>query len=460
MATAVEHPLARYRHKRDFSRTTEPNGEDAANSSSHAFVVQKHAASRLHYDFRLEMNGVLVSWALPKGPSFDPTDKRIAVHVEDHPLGYGSFEGVIPPKQYGAGSVIVWDHGIWEPQGDPVRSLAAGKVLFKLHGQKLAGSWELVRIAKPGDKQDLWILFKKRDAFARPKSEYDVLRSLPDSVISRPLARVASSQRGEPRAATSDAVAGAVKGPMPERLAPQLATLSAGIPAFGRWTYEIKLDGYRLMARIEGDRVKLITRGGHDWAVKMPELVEAIKKLGLRSAWLDGEIVVMGANGLPSFNGLQRAFDRKSGTEVIEYFLFDVPYLDGYDLRGVELADRRALLRELVELRAMDRIRFSADFQGEPGAILQSACQMGLEGVIAKRENSLYTSTRSDAWLKLKCKLRQEFVICGYTDRSDGSPEIGSLLLGVYSDSGQLESVGSTTTCSTPPGRGSSTVRT
>ena len=200
MATAVEHPLARYRHKRDFSRTTEPNGEDAANSSSHAFVVQKHAASRLHYDFRLEMNGVLVSWALPKGPSFDPTDKRIAVHVEDHPLGYGSFEGVIPPKQYGAGSVIVWDHGIWEPQGDPVRSLAAGKVLFKLHGQKLAGSWELVRIAKPGDKQDLWILFKKRDAFARPKSEYDVLRSLPDSVISRPLARVASSQRGEPRA--------------------------------------------------------------------------------------------------------------------------------------------------------------------------------------------------------------------------------------------------------------------
>ncbi len=443
MATAPEHPLAKYRAKRDFNRTTEPHGEDAAAPGGHTFVVQKHAASRLHYDFRLEMNGVLISWALPKGPSFDPTDKRIAVHVEDHPLGYASFEGVIPPKQYGAGSIIVWDHGTWEPLGDPARSLAAGKVLFKLHGQKLAGTWELVRIAKPGDKQDLWILFKKRDAFARPRGEYDVLRALPDSVIARPLAGAASGKRSEPRAATSNTLAGAVKGPLPERLGPQLATLSAGLPAYGRWIYEIKFDGYRLMARVNADRVKLITRGGHDWAAKMPDLVDAIRKLGLRSAWLDGEIVVTGANGLPSFNGLQKAFDAKSGTSAIQYFLFDIPYLDGQDLRGVELADRRALLKGLVESKAVDRIRFSADFQGAPGAILQSACKMGLEGVIAKREDSLYASTRSDAWLKLKCKLRQEFVVCGYTDRSDGSPEIGSLLLGVYSDTGPLESVGS-----------------
>lgn len=233
MATAAEHPLTTYRHKRDFSRTTEPRGEDAAASGGHSFVVQKHAASRLHYDFRLEINGVLVSWALPKGPSFDPSEKRIAVHVEDHPLSYGSFEGVIPPKQYGAGSVIVWDHGTWEPQGDPAKSLAGGKVLFKLYGQKLAGTWELVRIAKPGDKQDLWILFKKRDAFARPQSEYDVLRALPDSVISRPLAGVTSHQRSEPRATTAGAVAGAIKSSLPERLAPQLATLSTGIPASG-----------------------------------------------------------------------------------------------------------------------------------------------------------------------------------------------------------------------------------
>ena len=262
-------------------------------------------------------------------------------------------------------------------------------------------------------------------------------------MIARPLASVAGGQRGAPRAQPPGSVAGAIEAPLPERLPPQLATLSTGIPAFGRWIYEIKFDGYRLMARIDADRVKLITRGGHDWAAKMPDLVEAIRKLGLRSAWLDGEIVVRGANGLPSFNGLQKAFDGKSTTSVIEYFLFDVPYLEGYDLRGVELIERRALLRTLVEQKAVDRIRFSADFEGEPGAILQSACQMGLEGVIAKREDSRYASTRSDAWLKLKCKLRQEFVVCGYTDRSDGSVEIGSLLLGVYSDTGQLESVGS-----------------
>jgi bifunctional non-homologous end joining protein LigD len=443
MEHAPENPLAEYRRKRDFNRTPEPQGEDITAAGGHRFVVQKHAAGRLHYDFRLEMNGVLVSWALPKGPSFDPADKRIAVHVEDHPLSYASFEGVIPPKQYGAGSIIVWDHGTWEPHGDPAKALSAGKLLFKLHGQKLAGTWELVRIAKPGEKQDLWILFKKRDAFARLKGEYDVLRALPDSVISRPLDGAASGKRSKPRATTPGKVAGAIKAPLPDRLGPQLATLSAGIPAFGRWIYEIKFDGYRLMARVESGRVKLITRGGHDWAAKMPDLVEAIKNLGLPSAWLDGEIVVMGANGLPSFNGLQKAFDGKSGTSAIEYFLFDVPYLDGYDLRGVELTDRRALLKALVDRKALDRIRFSADFQGAPGAILQSVCQMGLEGVIAKREDSLYASTRSDAWLKLKCKLRQEFVVCGYTDRSDGSAEIGSLLLGVYSDTGQLESVGS-----------------
>lgn len=454
MATAGEHPLAAYRHKRDFSRSTEPHGDEPGSPAGHSFVVQKHAATRLHYDFRLEMGGVLVSWALPKGPSFDPSDKRIAVHVEDHPLSYGAFEGVIPPKQYGAGSVIVWDQGTWEPQGDPAWSLAAGKILFKLHGQKLAGMWELVRIAKPGDKQDLWILFKKRDAFARPKTEYDVLRALPDSVISRPLARVTndpSMKPGAPRPATADGMVGAIKSALPDRLAPQLATLAAGIPAFGRWIYEIKLDGYRLMARIEGDKVKLITRGGHDWAPKMPDLVEALRKLELRGAWLDGEIIVTDTNGLPSFNGLQKAFERRSANRAIDYFLFDVPYLDGYDLRGVELADRRELLKGLVERKGVDRIRFSADFQGEPGAILQSACQMGLEGIIAKRDDSLYESKRSDAWLKLKCKRRQEFVVCGFTDRSDGSPEIGSLMLGVYSDAEQLESVGSVGTGWTGP---------
>ncbi|MBA3591301.1 DNA polymerase ligase N-terminal domain-containing protein, partial [Methylibium sp.] len=189
----VTGPLAKYWQKRDFAQTAEPRGVHVATADNRSFVVQKHAASRLHYDFRLELGGVLVSWAVPKGPSFDPADKRIAVHVEDHPLSYGSFEGSIPAKQYGAGSVIVWDNGNWEPIGDPAEGLAKGKLLFKLHGQKLAGLWELVRIAKPGDKQELWILFKKRgDAFARPRAAYDVVTALPDSVIAKPLAVPAS----------------------------------------------------------------------------------------------------------------------------------------------------------------------------------------------------------------------------------------------------------------------------
>jgi bifunctional non-homologous end joining protein LigD len=446
MATAPDHPLGKYRQKRYFGRTPEPVGDMEDATEGRSFVVQKHAAGRLHYDFRLEIGGVLASWALPKGPSYDPVDKRIAVHVEDHPLAYGAFEGVIPPKQYGAGSMIVWDNGTWEPVGDPAAGLKAGKILFKLHGQKLAGTWELVRIAKPGEKQDLWILFKKRDSHARPKAEYDVLRALPDSVIARPLASAAN--RRDSAGQKSSKVAahqldGARKAAQPEKLPPQLATLSSGVPTFGRWVYEIKFDGYRIMCRIRNGLVQLITRGGHDWSAKMPVLVQELKTLDLRSAWLDGEIVVLGENGLPSFNGLQKAFDSKAVGATIDYFLFDVPYLDGYDLRGAALTERRALLQGMIERTTSSHLRFSAEFTGEPATILQSACRMGLEGLIAKREDSGYASARTDAWLKLKCRLRQEFVVCGYTDRSDGSPQIGSLLLGVYSDNGELASVGS-----------------
>jgi len=443
MASASNHPLSTYRRKRDFTQTTEPAGQEVVASEGRSFVVQKHAASRLHYDFRLEIGGVLMSWALPRGPSFDPADKRIAVHVEDHPLAYGGFEGVIPPKQYGAGSVIVWDNGTWEPVGDPAASLKAGKIVFKLHGHKLEGNWELVRIAKPGDKQDLWILFKKRDAFARPQADYDVLRALPDSVLSRPVP-VTSKRRSESATLPAlRALAGAVKLAQPQKLAPQLATVAAVLPSHGRWVYEIKFDGYRIMCRIHKGQVRLITRGGHDWSDKMPALVKELGALDIESAWLDGEIVVMGENGLPSFNALQKSFDGKARTGAIDYFLFDMPYLDGYDLRGVALIERRARLRNVLSRHAAGHLRFSADFEGEPAAVLQSACQMGLEGVIAKREDATYTSTRSDHWLKLKCRLRQEFVICGYTDRSDGSPQIGSLILGVHADDGQLVSVGS-----------------
>ena len=266
-------PLQRYKAKRNFKLSPEPNDVAAPNSDALRFVVQKHWASRLHYDFRLELDGVLLSWAVPRGPCFDPKEMRMAVHVEDHPVSYGSFEGTIPPRQYGAGTVIVWDHGTWEPAGDPRDGMAKGKLVFKLHGEKLAGLWELVRIAKPGDRQDPWMLFKKRDEWARPLADYDVIKALPDSVIAKPLGLVEQREpqhNGAANLVPAEAMAtaaalspadlpGAVKAPLPAALAPQLATLAKSVPTTGKWSYELKFDGYRLLVRIERGRARLYT---------------------------------------------------------------------------------------------------------------------------------------------------------------------------------------------------------
>ncbi|HET9977399.1 MAG TPA: DNA ligase D [Burkholderiaceae bacterium] len=424
-------PLARYWAKRDFALTTEPRGDVGASGAELAFVVQKHHASRLHYDFRLEWGGVMWSWAVPKGPSCDPKDMRMAIHVEDHPRSYNRFEGTIPRGQYGAGTVIVWDEGTWVPAVDPMQGLRDGKLVFALNGHKLVGLWELVRIAKPGDKQDAWLLFKKRDRYARPRSEYDVVSALPDSVIAKPLK--ATTGRAAPT--------GAVEAPLPATLAPQLASLASAAPTSGAWSWEIKLDGYRLMTRIDDGKVQLITRGGHDWSARMPALAKAVQSLGLKRAWLDGEIVVIGKDGTPEFNALQNAFDR-SRTDGIDYFLFDLPYFEGYDLRATPLVQRRQLLKQLLDEHPHEHLRFSADFDADAASILESARRMGLEGVIAKRKDAPYESRRTETWLKLKNKLRQEFVVAGYTDRSSGEAEIGSLLLGVHDAAGQLVYVG------------------
>jgi bifunctional non-homologous end joining protein LigD len=435
-ARPPQDPLARYWAKRNFAVTGEPRGDVASSGPELAFVVQKHHASRLHYDFRLELDGVMLSWAVPRGPSYDPKDMRMAVHVEDHPLSYNSFEGTIPPKQYGAGTVIVWDNGTWEPAVDPHQGLKDGKLVFTLHGHKLFGLWELVRIAKPGDKQEPWLLFKKRDKHAKPHSVYDVVSALPDSVIAKPLKAPPVSMDGNAAGPT-----GAVKAPMPATLSPQLASLASAAPTSNAWSWEIKLDGYRLMARVEDGQVRLITRGGHDWSSKMPALVKALQSLKLKSAWFDGEIVVMGKNGTPEFNALQNAFDR-SRTDSIEYFLFDLPYFESHDLRATPLVQRRQLLKQLLAEHPHEQLRFSADFDADAASILESARRMGLEGVIAKRKDSPYESRRTETWLKLKNKLRQEFVVAGYTDRSSGEAEIGSLLLAVHDDDGQLVYVG------------------
>ncbi|WP_053572294.1 DNA ligase D [Caballeronia cordobensis] len=429
-------PLTRYRKKRDFSITSEPPAstiETPVSERKLSFVVQKHWASRLHYDFRLELNGVLLSWAVPKGPCFDPSKKQMAVHVEDHPVSYAGFEGTIPPKQYGAGTVIVWDHGTWEPVGDADKGMEVGKLVFRLHGEKLAGLWELVRISKPGDKQDQWMLFKKRDEWARPLAEYDVIKALPDSVVANPLGPLEEREpktTGRPRAQESKLdLSAAVRAPLPAKLEPQLATLASALPGSGDWITETKLDGYRLLARIDKGRVKLLTRNGHDWTAKFPALIAAIKELSIASAWLDGEIVVL-KDGIPSFSALQNAIDGRNNQDIV-FFLFDLMYLDGEDFRKVPLWARRARLAAVLK-NAGEQLLFSQDFDAPPAQIFAAAAGLGLEGLVLKRRDAPYESGRTESWLKAKVRLRQELVICGMTGRGGKSGEVGSLLLGYY----------------------------
>ncbi|WP_076999597.1 DNA ligase D [Variovorax sp. KK3] len=443
--------LSRYNAKRDFTKTAEPAGTPVEGAAARedcglAFVIQKHWASRLHYDLRLELDGVMVSWAVPKGPSYDPAIKQMAIHVEDHPIDYNTFEGDIPKGEYGGGTVIVWDRGTWEPEGDPREGLVKGKLIFKLHGQKLAGRWELVRISKPGDKKkEQWLFLKKRgDAWARPSAAYDVIAELPDSVVSKTLGPIEERDpRGalvsKPRADAPDLGLGK-KALLPARLQPQLATLVSAVPS-GDWIVENKFDGYRLLARIDHGDVRLFTRNGHDWTRKLEPVAEAIAALGLDSAWLDGEIVALNEAGVPDFNRLQNAIDN-ARTGDIEMFVFDVPFLEGMDLRAVPLANRRATLRELFEQRDESIVRFSQSFDVLPGHLLDAACRMGMEGVMVKRADAPYASGRTETWLKLKCTHRQEFVVVGFTDRGGAPSEVGSLLLG-YHDGTQIRFAGS-----------------
>ncbi|MGY2492950.1 DNA polymerase ligase N-terminal domain-containing protein, partial [Cupriavidus sp. CP313] len=353
---------------RNFSVTSEPAGTRQRRKKAEQlrFVIQKHWARRLHYDFRLELDGVLLSWAVPKGPSYDPSEKRIAVHVEDHPLDYANFEGEIPAKQYGAGSVIVWDRGTWEPIGDPREGMAAGKLLFDLYGEKLAGRWGLVRIAKPGDRSEQWILFKKRDAWARPLVEFDVLAALPDSVIAKPLGALTQASQGSTEMASDTAITDAPLAPLPAKLGPQLANPAPALPTGTGWVIETKFDGYRILARIENARVALFTRNGHDWTRKLGSLAAEIEKLDISEGWLDGEIVVL-RDGVPDFNALQNAIDGHRNDAIV-FFGFDLPFWEGRDLRNVPLAQGRAKLAELVGVRS-ERVRFSEAFDAPPAQI-------------------------------------------------------------------------------------------
>lgn len=433
---ATSPPLSRYRKMRDFRGTPEPapSAENASVGPGHlGFVVQKHWASRLHYDFRLELNGALLSWAVPKGPCYDPKEKRMAVHVEDHPLEYATFEGTFPQKHYGAGIVIVWDRGTWEPVGDPRMAMVAGKLVFRLHGEKLAGLWELVRISKPEDKQDQWMLFKKRDEWAQALAKYDVIRALPDSVITKPLGLVEEREPKIVRPVRGSVVeidlTAALDAPLPAKLEPQRATLASSLPTGGDWIIESKLDGYRMLARVDKGRARLFTSGGQDWTKKLKSLAAQVEQLPVSSGWLDGEIVVL-KEGLPDFGVLQNAIDGGGNQEIV-YFLFDLPFFDGKDLTNVPLWSRRLLLSQLLK-NEVDRIRFSQDFDAPVAQIFEAAAGLGLEGLMLKRRDAKYESGRTQNWLKAKCRLRQELVICGFTARGGKDGEVGSLLLGYY----------------------------
>ncbi|RJG19217.1 DNA ligase D [Massilia cavernae] len=450
---ATSDPLNVYKAKRNFAITTEPAEGGQAAAGELTFVIQKHWASRLHYDFRLELDGTLKSWAVPKGPSYDTKDKRMAVHVEDHPVSYADFEGTIPEKQYGAGKVIIWDKGTWEPLGDPHEGYARGDLKFDLHGHKMHGRWVLVRMKGKGEKQEPWLLIKEKDGYARPAAEFSVVDEMPDSVkaLKSPALEKAKKARDAPvkaapaktaSAGRAKAPAGAVKAALPDTLSPELATLVDRPPSTPEdWVFEIKFDGYRLLARVEGKQVKLFTRNGHDWTDKLPVLHKALVAMKLPDGWYDGEIVVHDESGKPNFGMLQLAFDG-SDTAEIAYFIFDLPYCKGYDMRAVPLVERRALLQEVLGTKPPDMVRFSAKFGTDPSELIVAACKLGLEGVIGKRRDSRYVERRSPEWIKLKCAQRQEFVIGGYTDPQGSRPGIGSLLLGVYDKDGVLQYAG------------------
>ncbi len=423
-----------------------------------AYVIQKHAARNLHYDFRLELDGVLLSWAVPKGPSLDPEDKRLAMHVEDHPLEYGGFEGAIPAEQYGGGTVMLWDRGTWTPEGDPRAAYAKGHLKFDLDGTKLHGRWNLIRTGGSkysGNGKQAWLLIKEKDEHARSDGAAPIVLSAPDSVATgRGLDQIAKArnnvwqsklsvkanvkagalkpvQRATAKSVSSQP-AGARRAALPALISPALTTLVQRPPEGAQWLSEIKYDGYRMVARIERGRARLYSRNGKEWTAALSSIAEALAALPVKSAWIDGEVCALDAQGRTSFQALQNALATPGS--ALTYFAFDVVYRDNYDLRKVPLTERKAVLREIIG-KGKDLVRFGPEVSGAAAEFFQQACALGLEGIVCKRVDSSYgVGVRTRDWVKVKCTRRQEMVIGGYTEPQGARSGFGALLLGVYAE--------------------------
>jgi bifunctional non-homologous end joining protein LigD len=477
--------LDTYRKKRDFKKTAEPEGAATPKTGGRSFVIQKHAARRLHYDFRMEVDGALRSWAVTRGPSLLPGEKRLAVHVEDHPLEYGDFEGTIPKGEYGGGTVIVWDRGTWAPIGDAERGYRKGHLDFELTGEKLGGRWHLVRMAgKPREKRENWLLIKGDDDFARGTDEPDILEERPESVktgrvvadvesekpgwssktgriakapeeeqttkrsaakaSARPVRGVKAAAGSKAKAPAADAgdngasqaeaeaaapPTGGRKAAMPGFIEPQLATLRAEAPSGDRFIHEIKFDGYRLQAHVANGKARLLTRSGLDWTDRFGGAVaDALAALPVAEAVIDGELVVEGGGGASDFSALQADLSEGRSDRFV-YYVFDLMHLDGRDLTGAALIDRKAALARVLDA-APAALRFSEHFDEDGEMILRHACRLSLEGVISKLRDGKYRPGRGRDWIKSKCSERQEFVVAGYVPSTTSDKAIGSLVLG------------------------------
>jgi bifunctional non-homologous end joining protein LigD len=489
--------LGEYHRKRDFKITPEPKGA-LPRKKGWSYCIQKHAATRLHYDFRLELDGVLKSWAVPKGPSLDPADKRLAMMTEDHPVEYGSFEGIIPEGEYGGGTVVLWDRGTWEPVEEPHQGFHKGSLKFVLHGEKLQGRWALVKIKgrDARDSEKTWLLIKEKDELVRPSREYSIVDARPESITTgrtleeiaadpgrvwhsnrpaqaastrltrraqalglRPPRAAAKAGAAPPAAAAAKApgrarkaagglatLAAGLKGArkaadLPARFVPQLATAVTAAPAGDEWLHEMKFDGYRILARVKDGEVRLASRNDKDWTRQLPTVVEALQGLSVRQALIDGEVAAVLPDGTTSFQALQNAWNAP-GQPGLVYFVFDVPHLEGYDLTRAALEDRKTAAQAVANAAASPRLRYSDHVVGSGPEFFAQACRLPVEGILSKRRDAPYEPGRSRSWLKVKCLRRQEFVIGGFTEPEGSRVGIGALLLGVYDKQGRLHYAG------------------